>query len=330
MAKGGLQRQRFAEKQQRNRIIRELEGMYASGMTVEQVRATRRPAQQVTVTDSDNLSTIANANGIGEADVLAANPDVNQLRTGMVINVPGSGGNRPNIGGGNAVFGSIGGDKAGGIGLPSAGPLGAAPGGLSTYQDPRANAGRGTNANFATPGITTPTSYPGYGPAAAQRAPSNLFGSQQNTQPRPGAWNPNAFATPAEQYTGSNNYQPPVATPNSQGATTPGLPRIRQFAPRENHVTLLDSITNQVGMQGATPSELQLKLLINSGRVKKAGNNNSIYGGGGFGNNRRRGGGGGGGNRSNLKGGGGYQDKEPRMPAFSNGSGSFGLINWRI
>src|SRR5688572_4767988 len=180
MAKGGLHRQRFQEKQQHNRIVAELEQMYASGMTADQVRATRRPNQQVTVTDSDNLSTIAGANGIAETDLLAANPDVSQLRTGMVINVPGSGGTRPNIGGGNAVTGNIGGDKVGGIGLPSAGPLGVAPGGLSTYQDPRANAGRSQNANYTTPGITTsqPNTWINQAASMAGQTP-------QPAQPRP-------------------------------------------------------------------------------------------------------------------------------------------------
>jgi len=316
MAKGGLQRQRFQERQQHNRIVAELEQMYQSGMTPDQVRATRnRPGQQVTVTDKDNLSTIASANGVAETDVLSANPEVKQLRTGMVINVPGLRlGQRTSDGAPGTPF-SVGGDKQGGIGLPSAGPLGAAPGGLSTYKDPRTSAGRGTNANY-----TPPT-----GGTWIQKAAS-LAGTPAQPTPRPGAWNPNAFATPLEQYTNSN-YQPPVATPTTQGAaTTPGLPRVRQFAPRENHVTLLDSITNQVGMQGATPSELQLKLLINSGRVKPTGDN-GLYGGGGYGRNYRKGGGGGGGRR---QGGGGGQQGQPRMPAFSNGQGSFGLINWRI
>jgi hypothetical protein len=105
------------------------------------------------------------------------------------------------------------------------------------------------------------------------------------------------------------------------------------YAPRENLVTLLDSITAQTGPTGRLPTDFELKLLINSARVKPieskapvGGYSTTGYGGG---YPRRRYGGGGGGYGGYSRGGGGYTQAK-RAPAFSSGAGFGGLVNWRI
>jgi LysM repeat protein len=154
--------------------------------------------------------------------------------------------------------------------------------------------------------------YPVYaGNQAPQQGPYPLYASgviaMQQNQNRPAANTPTA--------------QPP----SPQNPVTDAPNRARSFAPRGNIVTFLDNITAQTGPTGRLPTEFELKYLINSGRVKPA--QTATGGGGGYGWNRRRGRGGGGGGGKNRGGGTGQGE---RMPAFSSGSGSFGLINWRI
>ena len=48
----------------------------------------RRMEALRTVSEGDNLSPIAASTGTSEAAILAANPDVNRIQTGMVLNVP--------------------------------------------------------------------------------------------------------------------------------------------------------------------------------------------------------------------------------------------------
>ena len=90
------------EKEENYRAqVREVENLYRQGYTVEQVRAigqgqqiapptrpTFQPPQPIeyTVTSNDTLSTIAQQFNTTEADLLAANPSMNQIKTGMVIN----------------------------------------------------------------------------------------------------------------------------------------------------------------------------------------------------------------------------------------------------
>jgi hypothetical protein len=127
MAKGGLAKQRFQERQQYNRIVGQLNQLRGAGFTTEQIRNAGNDAweelgggapQQVTVRDGDTIETIAQTTGASPVDVLAANPELKQVRTGMVINTPTTQ---------NAQMRGRGyGQTPGGIGLPSNAALGGA------------------------------------------------------------------------------------------------------------------------------------------------------------------------------------------------------------
>jgi hypothetical protein len=133
MAKGGLARQRFEERRQYNQIVGQLNQLRQAGYSTEDIRAAGNNAynvltggaQQVTVRDGDTIETIAQTTGASPVDLLAANPELKQVRTGMVINAPVVNQDMRGRGYGQAP---------GGIGLPSNSALGGTttnPGGWS-------------------------------------------------------------------------------------------------------------------------------------------------------------------------------------------------------
>jgi hypothetical protein len=78
----------------------------------------------------------------------------------------------------------------------------------------------------------------------------------------------------------------------------------------------------QINSPTYVPNSMALAVLERAGMIVKDQPQNA-GGSGGYG--RRRGGGGGRGGGSAPR-----MASEPRMPAFSSGSGNMGLINWRI
>ncbi len=286
-------------------------------------------AKQVTVADGDTISTIAGANGTTPDALLGANPDVKSLKTGMVIRTPSpvnmwqgvTPGANGMIGGPAPTPGSEAwrAQNAGGIGVPSSGPLGA------TAVSPQ----RGGFGGTGRPQAAAPTT--GFG----SQSPFQPFPPLANNTPRPQSsqfsqpWNPNAYATPLERLVNPQAQVPGMAPQPTQQPSSPSRPR--QFAPRENLVTLLDSITAATGQTGRLPTAFELELLQEHGRANPT--RPPVYGGGGYSSNsRRRGGGGGGGGRgpARQQNGGYTYDPRERQPAFGTGTGFKGLINWRI
>jgi len=286
--------------------------------------------KQYTVKDGDDLTKIATATGTSEADILAANPDMSAPQTGMVLNTPPP----PAAPGSEAwrvqntvppppVTNYVGGVAA--TAAPTANQM-------DIYRQGKQaealrNRGLGGlpsnaafGANTTNPQGNNPTVIPGPHNVDFANSPfmQGLQALKNGVQAAAGV---NMF----EALKGGGVTPPSVVKP-------PPTYKKTSYAPRENLVTLLDSITSQTGPTGRLPTDFELKLLINSARVKPVESNVSPgggFGGGGyFGGYRRRGGYGGGG-YGGYRGGGGYSQKK-RAPAFSSGAGFGGLVNWRI
>lgn len=280
-----------------------------------------------TVKEGDNLDTIATATGTTPADILAANPDVQQVRTGMVLKAHGiptapmPASQSVSMGGWNS--GNV--PNPGGVGLPSAGPQGAAPGGLG---NPPARSYRPGAQGAAYQAAQNPyarnpyANIPGYVPPNAQPV-ANIPGVPAQYQPvYPGAANqPGTPATWAHPAPAAG--QPPAAvTPQGQGRGT--------IDPWRSKAQWLDTIKTQQTL-GYVPTPAEMATLIGLGVLKPA--SRSTGGGGSpyypqFG--RKHGGGGGGGGGWSHGGGGYPQGSRNKAPAFSAGSGFHGLVNWRI
>lgn len=313
MASGRQQRIReqkrnlFQQKQQVNRLFAQ---RLSEGMTVAQAATT-----PYTVTNTDTLESIASTNGVDPTNILDKNPELKNIQTGMVINLPAPGSEAWRV---QNAYG-------GGVGLPSNAALGATSYNLqgTNYFQSEKQTGTYTPPNpFAQREANTFASLSNNAFAASQqqtnRPPYPLYAQSVEAAQQPGQ--PRA---PYPLY--AANIQQPQTPTTSPTVSTPG--RNRSFAPRGNFGTFINSITAQVGPDGRMPTEFELQYLIEHGRVKPP---RTVTGGGGGLNSRgrgrgRRGGGGGGGGR----GGSGTIGQE-RLPAFSRGTGSFSLINWRI
>lgn len=287
---------------------------------------------QYTIKDGDTLPTIAQNAGTTEADILAANPDMKSPQTGMIINTPVQ--SSPPAPGSEAwrVQNAVQPYRPanaptyiGGVGIPSNAAQGITGEALSTYREgmqaqalSNRNRSLQTNLTQGTPDFTM--AEPPSAPRLALNNPlQSLFGPQY------GQGSPLSPQTPTQP----------------QAPKTPTGPRA--YAPRGNTVTLLDSITSQIGPDGRVPTQWELNQLISHGRVRPT-QQRAAGGGGQFsigeafpqGNPNynawkrgyiKKGGGGRGGN------GGGVQPRytqERSQPAFSSGAGFGGLVNWRI
>ena len=362
-------RQRFEDKKQRNEIIRQLNALKSAGFTTEDIRGAGKDAWTelggpdlvsqgnglYTVGDGDTVSTIADKTKTTVPNILAANPDLRKIKTGMVINtspVPGSEQWRA---------------QQGGIGVPSAGPIGGVQGGLSpTFQGNTLGKPYRPNKNMwagTTPGYNQP---PGAGNMWANTTPGyNRPFQEANALQTLVGYNPNRTLTndPAIQnrlnnasYNVGNVFnrlvgKAPFVTPNSSGSPDDRdeLGRITSAAALINTPKTLntpnafktdtkfgDSYYRLQFMQlianGYVPSKDQMDYLVRIGWVQPPTTPPTSEGGGYSGNYRRRGGGGGGG-----RGGGGsaaatrtVSGGQARPSAFSTGAGFKGLINWRI
>ena len=325
-------RERYLKRVQRNRIVGQLNQLRQAGYTAEDIREAGSDAWyelggaqggNYTVSDGDNLSTIAANTGAAVPDILAANPDVKQVQTGMVLNLPRPGfDSAPQLGGGlpNAYLQSERTSTPGG--LPSNAALGVQGGPLSTYQDKSNNPFANVSGSAGTIQTALPA-FRGAGGAGRVNNPNILSGLRTGG---PLGTTGGLGFTPVSTRTPPNTYL------QSERASTV-TPQTRQYAPRENLVTLLDSIVSQTGPTGRYPSELELRLLVQSGRVKGATAGGGGFGGGGGGGysyRSRRGGGG----RGRAGRGGGVTGEPrytgPREPAFAGYGGFRGLVNWRI
>lgn len=323
-------RQKYLQKVNYNQQVAQLEGLYRGGATVEDVRAIRESWNTntpYTVADTDTLSTIAQKNGTTETDILKANPDVNRIQTGMVINTPGYGAG--GLSGNQVVNGytspALPGSESWRVqnaykpglpaaaqvgGLPSNAAIGASMGGLSTYRE---------GEKQYTPGVTpAPRPAPtGFGTLSAPSIfqPAVNAGGIASINPRTQAGAPTNSLSPTAQ----------AARPS-----TPFNPTFR--TKDDSYPTQLRA---QIDLLNMTPSPTQLNYLMKLGLIKKNPAPASFGGGGSFSyKNSGRGGGGRGG------GGGGKAPKTPlggmdyakaeRQPAFGNGAGFHGLVNWRI
>jgi len=326
MAKGGLARERFQAKQQQNRIIAQLNQLRGAGFTQEQIRAAGPGAfqtltQQV-VTDTDTLESLAGQYSTDPASLLAANPELKSLQTGMVVNIP-SGlpleqQNSPLA----STLGSYNPAMRGrgfGGGLPS----NAALGGTTTNQGGQVSMWGGV-----TPGYNT----------RLQSYSANPFykpGAEAGYYQSPGYSLPGATNAPAWTR-GVNTQTAPTQTLNATPLQTPRpiqQPRVYNTQSLAGlQAYRITDLYNAVNA-GKAPTDAQLDYLIQKGLIQK--NTTTSYSGGGYGYGgyKRRGGGGRGG-------GGGYSPgsgsgrvagtPQERLPAFSSGAGFNGLVNWRI
>jgi LysM repeat protein len=284
-----------------------------------------------TVTDSDTLESVASANGVDVTNVLAANPDMKNLQTGMVINVPGSeawraqgyGGMSPGsaapIPGSEAWRAQGYGGMSGGIGLPS----NAALGGMT-------NNPQGNNPfNVNQPGAFGSNQPGANGLQVTQPAPQGggfldwIKGLGQGV-PVGGTPSPYQTYKPPSNLAWSQNLAAEAiqaTTPKTNTSTPPPGFFQSQYQYMSRNL-YHQQIRTKVDTAGYMPTPGELNILETMGFIKK---DKTSVGGGGYGRKRGRGGGGGGGGK-NLGGGGGV----PREPAFSGGSGFGGLVNWRI
>src|SRR5687768_12033886 len=90
-------RAEFRDRQQHNRIVGQLNRDYTAlknanpNLTAENIFAQQAGmygTQPYTVTDTDTLGSIASANGVNPTNILDQNPELKNVQTGMVINVP--------------------------------------------------------------------------------------------------------------------------------------------------------------------------------------------------------------------------------------------------
>ena len=250
-----------------------------------------------TIADGQTLDSIATANNTSVPDILRSNPDLRSPQTGVVINLP-----RP----GSDAWRAQNINQAGGIGLPSNAALGE-----TSYNQLGINSmrGRGTNRNASLPGYTAPTM--GYTPYNASN-----FSTGNNVPP--------LLASNNFGGSGTTPYGPPApggyqAQPNN---TTPPPGAYMQQYQYMSRNLFHQQIRTKVDTAGYVPTSGELNILEKMGFIKK----DQTSRGGGRGYSRGRGGGGRGGGSGGGGGGGGVS----REPAFSSGSGSFGLVNWRI
>jgi LysM repeat protein len=303
-------RDQFRQKQQRNRIAGQLNQDYAAlknanpNLTAAQIFAQQGTAY--TVTDNDTIESIAEKNGVDPTNILDANPELKNLQTGMVIKTPRQ-----------DRFDTM---NAGGFGLPS----NAALGGLT-------NNPQGNNPFSSVTGSS------GFSNPFAQREAqtynalnANTNASQNNwSAPRPqGSVYLPPGLSPAQREAAMRSMGTQTASPTTPSitpptnATTPTVnPGWAQYQYMSRNL-FHQQIRTKVDNAGYIPTPGELGILETMGFIKR--DNSSTGGGFSWTKGRKKGGGGGG--RTGGGGGGGV----PREPAFSNGAGSFGLINWRI
>jgi LysM repeat protein len=291
------------------------------------------------VKDGDNLASIAKNTGVPEADLLNANPDMRTPQTGMVLNTPQPSSNYFNSEKGLNV-----------APLPATAPL---PG--SEAWRAQNVGGLPSNAAYGRTS-TNPQGRNGFEgtPVAPSVQRMNQFTQQaqtlnnsfaglntlRQTQMGVSLGGQTAFGQIAalratagqglDSLRSAQMGQTPRATDTATAAATTAIPTKKSsYAPRENMVTLLDSITAQTGPAGRIPTDFELKLLIDHARVvpakQVASSGYSSYGSA-YPRYRRGGFGGGGGY-------GGYNNRynnRYNKPAFSSSGGFRGLVNWRI
>ncbi len=324
-------REKYLAKVKYNQQVAEVEKLYqarvASGMSQAQAATQAYAPGEIqsiksgtyTVKNSDNLGTIASATGTTPDALLAANPDVNQIKTGMVIQTPGSEAWRVQ----NAY--------KGGVGLPSNGPLGVQGGTAAQNQGGQVSMWGGVTPGYNSLQTQTPSVFQTVNNA-------NPFAKYEYKPPsgfKPPAWNPNAFATPAQNYVTPGSYQPngaPYQATQQQQQNKPssfntGIAPQMAFRRKDDYIpTELAALINLSSTRYPTQSELAY--LEKYGMITKT-RPQQGYGGGGNSRYKGGGGGGGGGGRGSSSGGGGGYER-PSQPAFSSGAGFKGLVNWRI
>lgn len=291
-----------------------------AGLTRPQ--AVGRANSQYTVRDGDNLNTIANANNTTPDAILSANPDMTAPATGMVINTP-----LPAA----YLQSERSSTPGGGLGLPSNAANNGAntnPTGFNPYAGatPAQLQAWGTgigNARNATPVNLSRPSNPWTGPSTSSTA---WTGAQPNNTAWTGA--PSSAPTTTSQPFGAPGT--PATTAHTQPAVLSGTFASNTAANIRRNTTQrgVNNLIERVADPDYTPSEREMQVLLHYqlARPSQPAANGGIYGNYSFGSvaARRFAGGGGGGGRA--PGGGG----QGRPPAFSQGGGFRGLVNWRI
>jgi hypothetical protein len=339
MAKGGLAKQRFQEKQQRNRIVAQLNQLKGAGYTTEQIRNAGNDAweelggatlgqPQVTVKDGDTIETIAEATGGSPVDILAANPELKYVRTGMVLNTPSAPRdnrfamkNEQSVGGlpSNAALGGTT-TNPGGLSATTSGSAGTV-----NYQQNFMNTQR---SGFGVPLTNATANQPRslFSGGGSQYVPGGLSQSQRAGVPiNPST--PRSTTPLALSSAGSAGTPPTYSGTYVRG--TDGLPMtypngFQRWAREE---------MAQINSPTYTPNSMAIAVLERAGFIRKTSPTSGFggSGGGGYGRRGGRGGGGGGGGFASApRLGSGKASQPERLPAFASGGGFRGLVNWRI
>jgi hypothetical protein len=321
-------REQFRDKQQRNRIVGQLNRDYTAlknadpTLTAEDIFAQQAgmygagATQPYTVKDGDTIESISGGNPVG---LLNQNPDVKNIQTGMVINVP-----RP--------YNSVSGVPLINMGVPPSVAMGkfedASP--YNRFEDGSTTLGGfGLPSNAALGGTTTnPQGGNSFQPRPGSDAwrAKNIYQAPQTPNfPRGPIYVPPGLSQTQRAAVATNisGMRPAAAPIQPARPANPALPSTFQNYSMKEETYHFD-LFEKVNSPNYTPTQADLNYLEHRGLIKKSkpqpaylGGSGGYRGGGGRG---RRGGGGGRG---------GVQQAD-RLPAFSSGAGNLGLINWRI
>lgn len=301
-------------RQSLNQDLAEVNALYqtklASGMSVGQAATSQAGdkalAQAIgiktptsfgntyTIKDGQNINTAASALNTTPEALLAANPDVAKIQTGLVINTPVAHGlptpqtSAPSTAGFNNPHPVR-------VTSPAASPIYTGTAGYSAAFN-QARATDPTNINF--------------NPQATQQSnPNSPFANSPGFNP---------YATP-EQFYGA---------PTGGGAPT-SLPPKKSLPSHQTESRYVEDLFARTE-SGYTPNQGELKYLLDTNRISASLYSATPAVNGGYtpayARKKGRGGSGGGGG-GGRGGGGGYKQSEP---AFSAGTGFRGLVNWRI
>lgn len=287
-----------AAEQDMREVVNQYQQNLAAGMTpgqaaTSQGNPTVAAPSTYTVTNTDNISTVANALNTNPTDLLNANPDITQIQTGMVINAPaytaGEKNYNPTLSN-NASY------------TPP----------YMQYANPQS---KPVGNNF--------TGDLGYAPRTQQQGGGMLGLDKPFYQPASGNYtNPPSI----------NNAPPPLPQQPTVTNKPPNWAGQQSNIMLNNLLDKITAETGSLDPKlGRYPSDWEMKLLIENKRVVKVPEppvspmNSGGYGY--YGGSRWRGGKGG---RGSGGGNGGRQAQQYSQPPFSTGAGFRGLVNWRL
>ena len=303
-----------------------------------------------TVTEGDNLNTIAEANKTTPENILSFNPDIDRFKTGLVIKVPSP------IATQNAVTTQIQGEK---FVMPApGGPVGGMP--SNSVSGQLTNNPQGVNAGQQQYAQANPTDYnagmQAYSQSISQQSVArtlvgaggaNPFRKYEKKVPGTGIFSqgnlPGSYRTIGPQ--GPQQFSQPALALNGQPLNSPtagagyvnnttyqsqaavrGMPNYTKSNLASKRAYEFTTLMERINNTDYVPTENQINILIEQGYMAKGSYASAGGGGGYYGPSGIGGGGGGGGQKTNSSG----LYPTANRPQFASQAGFRGLINWRI